>query len=45
MQGYGAYGLNMKSDFSTVNLTAVEKDWVLAFAHVRGGGEKGFGWH
>lgn len=35
----------MDMSFSTVNLSAVEKDWVIALAHVRGGSEKGFGWH
>jgi oligopeptidase B len=45
MMGYGAYGLNLDLGFNIANITAVERDWVIAMAHVRGGGEKGFDWH
>mmetsp|Transcript_1867 Transcript_1867/g.1664 ORF Transcript_1867/g.1664 Transcript_1867/m.1664 type:complete len:472 (+) Transcript_1867:801-2216(+) len=43
--GYGAYGLNLDMGFNIANITAVEKDWVVAMAHVRGGNERGPNWH
>lgn len=45
MIGYGAYGENSDFSFDPVTLAAVDWDWVVANAHVRGGGEKGFKWH
>lgn len=45
LHGYGAYGLNMDMGFNIANFTAAEKGWVIAMAHVRGGGEKGAKWH
>lgn len=41
IHGYGSYGLNMDMGFNIANLAAVENDWLVAFAHVRGGSEKG----
>lgn len=31
--------------FNIVYLSAIEKRWILAFAHIRGGNEKGHDWH
>lgn len=45
INGYGAYGLNLDLGFNIANLTAVENDWVIAMAHVRGGSDKGPSWH
>ena len=45
MHGYGAYGLTMDTGFSIMNITAMERGWVIAQAMVRGGGERGISWH
>ena len=44
LYGYGAYGLPMEPSFSIRNLSLVDRGWIWATAHVRGGSEKGFGW-
>ncbi len=43
--GYGAYGVSLSVSFRPELLPLLERGWVLAFAHVRGGGEKGRRWH
>lgn len=43
--GYGAYGVCLSTGFRPELLPLLERGWVLAFAHVRGGGEKGRRWH
>lgn len=45
MEGYGAYGINMNQGFNIVKTCAMERGWIMASAHVRGGGEKGIDWH
>jgi prolyl oligopeptidase len=42
---YGAYGENITPYFEPMLLEWVLRGGVLAFAHVRGGGEKGKNWH
>lgn len=38
---YGFYGLSLEIEFNIVNLKALEEGWVIGYAHVRGGNEKG----
>ena len=42
--GYGAYGHAMDASFSIRNLSLVDRGWIWATAHVRGGSDKGWGW-
>ncbi len=43
--GYGAYGYSLPLGFSSPRLTLLDRGLVLAYAHVRGGGEMGKPWH
>nr|XP_024372185.1 uncharacterized protein LOC112280668 isoform X2 [Physcomitrium patens] len=43
--GYGAYGQILETEWCSDRLSLLDRGWVLAFAHVRGGGELGREWH
>lgn len=45
LEGYGAYGMASEPWFSSTRLSLLDRGWIFAIAHVRGGGELGQGWH
>lgn len=45
VSGYGGYGMVMSPHFNAVSMAWLERGGVLAYAHVRGGGEFGKEWH
>ncbi len=44
LYGYGSYGHAMEPSFSIRSLSLVDRGWIWAVAHVRGGSDKGWGW-
>ncbi|KAM9316832.1 prolyl endopeptidase-like [Gastrophryne carolinensis] len=45
VQMYGAYGMDLNMSFKAESRLLVEDGWILAYCHVRGGGELGCNWH
>ena len=45
LYGYGAYGITIPASFNSNALSLVDRGFVWAIAHIRGGKDKGFAWY
>ncbi len=45
LYGYGAYGISIPASFATSRFSLVDRGFVFAIAHIRGGKDKGYRWY
>jgi oligopeptidase B len=43
--GYGSYGYSLPLGFSSNRLSLLDRGFIMAYAHIRGGGDLGKPWH
>ena len=45
LYGYGAYGIAIPPSFSTTRISLLERGFIYAIAHIRGGDDLGYAWY
>jgi oligopeptidase B len=45
LYGYGSYGISIDPGFASDRLSLLDRGWIFAIAHIRGGGDLGKLWH
>jgi oligopeptidase B len=45
LYGYGAYGMSIDPGFSTARLSLLDRGFIYAIAHIRGGDDLGYHWY
>ncbi|MGE0622192.1 MAG: S9 family peptidase [Pseudomonadales bacterium] len=45
LYGYGAYGIRMEPEFSASRLSLLDRGFIYAIAHIRGGDDLGYEWY
>ena len=45
VSGYGSYGISTNATFSPTRISLLDRGVVMAYAHIRGGGDLGKTWH
>jgi oligopeptidase B len=45
LYGYGSYGMSTPAAFATNRFSLIDRGFIYAIAHIRGGTDKGYGWY